>query len=87
MDKSKLKKFFETNSVPLNVIKYVFNENEIAPENVTNMNAMFLDAVSFNKNINNWNVTKIIYIIYMFAGAKSFNNSCIIPNLISNVTI
>ena len=40
---------------------------------VTNMNAMFQNATSFNQPLNNWNVSKVTNMEAMFWGATSFN--------------
>ena len=34
---------------------------------------MFLNAKSFNQDLNNWNVKKVISMISLFEGAESFN--------------
>ena len=34
---------------------------------------MFWDAHSFNQPLNNWNVSKVVYMSEMFNGASSFN--------------
>ena len=43
--------------------------------NVTNMSAMFYDAVSFNQNLSKWNTAKVTDMSWMFAGAKTFNQN------------
>ena len=42
---------------------------------VTNMNAMFQNATSFNQPLNNWNVSKVRGMEQMFDNASSFNQS------------
>ena len=40
---------------------------------MTNMEAMFWGATSFNQPLNNWNVSKVTYMYDMFEEATSFN--------------
>ncbi len=42
---------------------------------VTNMNAMFRDAIAFNGDIGSWNTTNVTDISYMFSGATAFNGN------------
>lgn len=42
---------------------------------VTNMEAMFLGAVTFNSDISKWNVSNVVNMNSMFAGATSFNQN------------
>ncbi|WP_186302414.1 BspA family leucine-rich repeat surface protein [Campylobacter coli] len=52
--------------------------------NVTNMCAMFCDAVYFNHDISSWDVSKVENMVSMFRGAKAFNqplNSWNVSNL------
>ncbi|WP_420401501.1 BspA family leucine-rich repeat surface protein [Flagellimonas sp.] len=48
---------------------------EDAPDlkNVTSLYGMFVDASSFNGDLNNWDVSSITSTAYMFFGASSFN--------------
>ena len=41
--------------------------------NVTHMSFMFLNATSFNRPLNNWNVSKVEDMSGMFKDAESFN--------------
>ena len=52
---------------------------------VTNMNAMFQNATSFNQPLNNWNVSKVTNMHNMFWRAYSFNQPLNKWN-VSNVT-
>jgi len=45
--------------------------------NVTNMSFMFLNAISFNQDISDWNMSWVESILWMFQGASSFNTSLI----------
>lgn len=55
----------------------VFNQdlNKWGPKlnNVTTMNAMFNDAISFNGKIDTWDVSNVENMFMMFENAKSFN--------------
>ena len=42
---------------------------------VTDMNAMFSDAISFNQDLSKWNVGKVTNMEMMFNGATSFKRS------------
>ena len=46
---------------------------------VTNMEAMFWGATSFNQPLNNWNVSKVTYMYDMFEEATSFNHALRAP--------
>ncbi len=74
MEKSQLKKFFETNSVPLNVIKYVFNEYEIAPNNVTKFewSGFFSKLINANIDFKNEFVSKLLYLSYINNGTSFY---------------
>ena len=41
--------------------------------NVTDMESMFVEAISFNQPLNNWNVSNVTNMAWMFAGTSSFN--------------
>ena len=41
--------------------------------NVTNMNGVFQDQVSFNENIQHWNTSNVTCMNYMFYDASMFN--------------
>src|SRR5690625_5963373 len=49
--------------------------DEISPDltQVTKMNSMFNNAISFNSDLSNWNVSNIENMASMFLGAGSFN--------------
>lgn len=54
--------------------------------NVTDMSYMFNNAVSFNQNIGNWNVSNVANMSTMFAFALSFNKDLSKWKVADNVT-
>jgi len=51
--------------------------------NVTNMNAMFNDAVTFNQDISSWDVSSVTTMNYMFSGASVFDQDISIWNVLA----
>lgn len=49
-------------------------------QNVTDMSEMFLEARSFNQNINSWNTANVTDMSYMFSEARLFNQPLNILN-------